>query len=115
MVEKGFVTAKMGEPTPERGGRRKRFYMLTGKEFRGVHKSCRFSHGLHDLCTPSGTIDFQFRRQSLRILLWSEGISALYPDDLGPREEAYPFHSGTFICGRLGGEAFALGFLGFLG
>ena len=31
LVEKGFVTAKMGEPTPERGGRRKRFYMLTGK------------------------------------------------------------------------------------
>jgi PadR family transcriptional regulator, regulatory protein PadR len=31
LKEKGFVTAKMGEPTPERGGRRKRFYMLTGK------------------------------------------------------------------------------------
>ena len=31
LKEKGFVTAKMGEPTRERGGRRKRFYMLTGK------------------------------------------------------------------------------------
>ena len=31
LVEKGFVTAKMGEPTKERGGRRKRFYTLTGK------------------------------------------------------------------------------------
>ena len=28
---KGFVSSKMGEPTAERGGRRKRFYELTGK------------------------------------------------------------------------------------
>ena len=27
--------------------------------------------------------------------------------------EAYPVDSGTSICGRLGGKAFALGFLGF--
>jgi PadR family transcriptional regulator PadR len=31
LKDKGFVTTKMGEPTPERGGRRKRFYELTGK------------------------------------------------------------------------------------
>ena len=31
LAEKGFVTSKMGEPTPERGGRRKRYYELTGK------------------------------------------------------------------------------------
>ena len=31
LVEKGYLTAAMGEPTPERGGRRKRFYEVTGK------------------------------------------------------------------------------------
>src|SRR5271157_1449320 len=31
LKDKGFVTSKMGEPTPERGGRRKRYYELTGK------------------------------------------------------------------------------------
>jgi DNA-binding PadR family transcriptional regulator len=29
LEEKGFVTSCMGEPTRERGGRRKRFYQLT--------------------------------------------------------------------------------------
>ena len=31
LMEKGFLTSKMGEPTPERGGRRKRYFELTGK------------------------------------------------------------------------------------
>lgn len=31
LKEKGFVSSRMGEPTAERGGRRKRFYELTGK------------------------------------------------------------------------------------
>ena len=31
----------------------------------------------------------------------------------GARVEAYPVDSGASICGRLGGKAFALGFLGF--
>jgi DNA-binding PadR family transcriptional regulator len=31
LKDKGFVTSKMGEPTPERGGRRKRYYEMTGK------------------------------------------------------------------------------------
>jgi DNA-binding PadR family transcriptional regulator len=31
LVEKGFLSTKMGEPTPERGGRRKRYYEPTGK------------------------------------------------------------------------------------
>lgn len=30
LLQKGFVTAEMGEPTEERGGRRKRFYTITG-------------------------------------------------------------------------------------
>lgn len=29
LEQKGYVRATMGEPTPERGGRRKRFYQLT--------------------------------------------------------------------------------------
>jgi DNA-binding PadR family transcriptional regulator len=31
LTEKGFLTSKMGEPTSERGGRRKRYYEITGK------------------------------------------------------------------------------------
>jgi len=31
LMKKGFLTSKMGEPTPERGGRRKRYYELTGE------------------------------------------------------------------------------------
>ena len=31
LQEKGFLKSKMGEPSAERGGRRKRFYEVTGK------------------------------------------------------------------------------------
>jgi PadR family transcriptional regulator, regulatory protein PadR len=31
LTQKGFLTSEMGEPTPERGGRRKRYYTVTGK------------------------------------------------------------------------------------
>ncbi len=30
LEKKGFLASKMGEPTPERGGRRKRIYTITG-------------------------------------------------------------------------------------
>ena len=30
LEEKGLVAARTGEPTPERGGRRKRYYAVTG-------------------------------------------------------------------------------------
>jgi PadR family transcriptional regulator, regulatory protein PadR len=30
LEKKGFVRSEWGEPTPERGGRRKRFYFITG-------------------------------------------------------------------------------------
>ena len=39
LVEKGFVDAKMGEPTAERGGRRKRLYNVTGKGYRVLSSS----------------------------------------------------------------------------
>ncbi len=29
LEEKGMITSKMGDPTPERGGRRKRFFSIT--------------------------------------------------------------------------------------
>lgn len=34
LAKKGYLTTRMGEPTPERGGRAKRYYQLTaaGKE-----------------------------------------------------------------------------------
>jgi DNA-binding PadR family transcriptional regulator len=36
LQEKGFLTSKMGEPTSERGGRRKRYYQITGKGRRAL-------------------------------------------------------------------------------
>lgn len=37
--EKGFLTSKMGEPTAERGGRRKRIYTITGDGQRALKNS----------------------------------------------------------------------------
>lgn len=37
--EKGFLTSKMGEPTSERGGRRKRIYEITGAGQRALKDS----------------------------------------------------------------------------
>lgn len=34
LEQKGFVTSREGDPTPERGGRAKRYYALTGQ---GAH------------------------------------------------------------------------------
>jgi DNA-binding PadR family transcriptional regulator len=36
---RGLVTSKYGEPTPERGGRRKRFYRLTAEGRRALARS----------------------------------------------------------------------------
>ena len=36
LTEKGFLTSKMGEPTPQRGGRRKRYYEITGEGERAL-------------------------------------------------------------------------------
>jgi len=38
---KGFVTARMGEPTAERGGRRKRFFTLLAPGRRALERSLR--------------------------------------------------------------------------
>lgn len=39
LEDKGFVTSKMGEPTQERGGRRKRFFMLTAAGKRALEET----------------------------------------------------------------------------
>lgn len=39
LEEKGFVTTRLGDPTPERGGRRKRYYAVTAAGRRSVRDS----------------------------------------------------------------------------
>ena len=39
LEEKGLVTARVGEPTAERGGRRKRYYALTAAGRRALRQS----------------------------------------------------------------------------
>lgn len=39
LEDKGFVLAYVGEPTPERGGRRKRYYSLTAAGRRALRQS----------------------------------------------------------------------------
>jgi PadR family transcriptional regulator PadR len=39
LEEKGLVLARVGEPTPERGGRRKRYYALTAAGRRSLRQS----------------------------------------------------------------------------
>jgi DNA-binding PadR family transcriptional regulator len=39
LQEKGFVTSEMGHPTPERGGRAKRYFHISGKGLRQVRET----------------------------------------------------------------------------
>jgi PadR family transcriptional regulator PadR len=39
LEDKGLVLARVGEPTPERGGRRKRYYALTAAGRRSLRQS----------------------------------------------------------------------------
>ena len=39
LEDKGFVVARVGEPTPERGGRRKRYYAVTAAGRRSLRQS----------------------------------------------------------------------------
>jgi PadR family transcriptional regulator, regulatory protein PadR len=41
---KGFVTSYLGDPTPERGGRSKRYFRVTGKGIATVHRTQRALH-----------------------------------------------------------------------
>jgi len=38
LEDKGFVTSKMGDPTQERGGRRKRIFLLTASGKRALEE-----------------------------------------------------------------------------
>jgi PadR family transcriptional regulator, regulatory protein PadR len=53
LEEKGFVISELGEPTPERGGRAKRYFRVTGrglKEVRDTQRSLvKLWHGLPEL------------------------------------------------------------------
>ena len=39
LVERGLVESELGEPTPERGGRAKKYFKLTGKGLREVRSA----------------------------------------------------------------------------
>ena len=41
LEEKGLVTSSMGDPTPERGGRAKRYFRVTGKGVREAREAQR--------------------------------------------------------------------------
>ena len=43
---KGFVAARVGEPTAERGGKAKRYFQITGKGLREVRSAQRSLSGL---------------------------------------------------------------------
>lgn len=53
LEEKGLVRSEIGEPTPERGGRAKRYFRATAKGLRSVQQTQRvldsLSHGLPQL------------------------------------------------------------------
>jgi PadR family transcriptional regulator PadR len=41
LQEKGLVSSKLGEPTPERGGRAKRYFSVTAKGVREIREAQR--------------------------------------------------------------------------
>jgi PadR family transcriptional regulator, regulatory protein PadR len=41
LEEKGFLTSRLGESTPERGGRAKTYFQVTGKGLRAVRQAQR--------------------------------------------------------------------------
>jgi PadR family transcriptional regulator PadR len=41
LEEKSFVSSRVGEPTPERGGRAKRYFRITAKGLRQVRETRR--------------------------------------------------------------------------
>ncbi len=41
LEKKGYVSSRMGDPTPERGGRRKKLYQLEAAGARALTHSCR--------------------------------------------------------------------------
>jgi DNA-binding PadR family transcriptional regulator len=46
LEQKGLVAARMGEPTPERGGRRKKYFKATPAGVRAVRQALRAVQGM---------------------------------------------------------------------
>jgi PadR family transcriptional regulator len=46
LEQKGFVKSWTGEPTPERGGRAKKFYRVTAQGKKALHETHRAIHSL---------------------------------------------------------------------
>lgn len=46
LEEKGFVSSVLGDPTPERGGKAKRYFRVTQEGLRQVHKTRQVLTGL---------------------------------------------------------------------
>ena len=55
LEDKGLVTSKYGDPTPERGGRAKRYFTVTARGVRAVARAQRaYQRLLHGLVLPGG-------------------------------------------------------------
>jgi DNA-binding PadR family transcriptional regulator len=55
LEEKGLVTSKYSDPTPERGGRAKRYFTVTARGVRGVARAQRaYQRLLKGLVLPGG-------------------------------------------------------------
>ena len=54
LENKGFVNSRMGDPTPERGGRRKRLFTVTVAGSRMVHQVRDVRNRLWDRIAPAG-------------------------------------------------------------
>ena len=54
LENKGFVNSRMGDPTAERGGRRKRLFTVTVAGSRMVHEVRDVRNRLWDRITPAG-------------------------------------------------------------
>ncbi|MGB3851676.1 MAG: PadR family transcriptional regulator [Tunicatimonas sp.] len=54
LENKGFVNSRMGDPTPERGGRRKRLFTVTVAGSRMVHQVRDVRNRLWDRIAPPG-------------------------------------------------------------
>lgn len=48
LAEKGLLAARTGDPTPQRGGRAKRFFRVTAKGTEAVSRAQRAYHNLLD-------------------------------------------------------------------
>ncbi len=53
LERKGFVSSRMGEPTPERGGRAKKFYRIEAKGQEAVRESQRDIERLSEGLEPA--------------------------------------------------------------